>query len=55
MHGNSINEAFDIIGVTELYGMLNGECDLDGYHPMVFKTRDDTVCSRGSCHIILLC
>ena len=41
MHGSSIDEAFDIIG------MSNGECNLDGYHPMVFKTRDDTVCSRG--------
>ena len=47
MHGSSIDEAFDIIGVTELYGMSNGECNLDGYHHMVFKTRDDTVCSRG--------
>ena len=47
MHGSSINEAFDILGVTELYGMTSGECNLSGYHPIIFNTRQDTSYSRG--------
>ena len=41
------NNALDIIGITELFSMNMGECALDGYHPLEFKTRNDTNSSRG--------
>ncbi len=44
---NNSSSLFDIIGITELYGMSDGECALEGYHPLVYKTRNDTDRSRG--------
>ncbi len=38
---------FDIIGITELFGMSVGECALNGYHPLEYRTRNDTDRSRG--------
>ena len=37
----------DFIGITELYSMNSGDCILNGYHPLEFKTRNDTNNSRG--------
>ncbi len=45
--GNHNSSLFDIIGVTELYGMSDGECALEGYHPLEYKTRNDSDSSRG--------
>ena len=39
--------AFDIIGITELYSMNISECALNGYHSLEYKTRNDTTISRG--------
>ena len=39
--------SFDILGITELYSMSEGDCSLNGYHPIEFKTRKDTSDSRG--------
>ena len=39
--------SFDIIGITELYSMSSGECSINGYHPLIFKTRTDLMGSRG--------
>ena len=41
------NQFVDIIGITELFHMSKGECQLDGYHPLEFKTRSDLNSSRG--------
>jgi hypothetical protein len=38
---------FDIIGITELFGMTEGECYLDGYYPLEFATRNGSNNSRG--------
>ena len=43
------SNAFDIIGITELYSMTIGECvlnHLNGYYPLEFKTRNDTTASQ---------
>ena len=45
MSGGS--SSFDIIGVTELYSMSEGECGLNGYHPMECQTRTNTTDPRG--------
>ncbi len=47
MSGQAFENSFDIIGITELYSMSKGECSLDGYHALDFKTRDETTRSRG--------
>ncbi len=47
MHGNSSTSSFDVIGITELYGMNPNECRLNGYHPLEYKTRTDSESSRG--------
>ena len=47
MIGNRNSSLFDIIGITELYGMSDGECVLEGYHPLEFKTRSTADSSRG--------
>ena len=38
---------FDVIGITELFNMTDEKCDLEGYHPLKYKTRTDTSDSRG--------
>ena len=38
---------FDVIGVTELFSMSSGECHIDGYHELEFKTRNNLATSRG--------
>ena len=43
MNGNSGTGSFDIIGVTELYSMTQDECNLTGYHPLIYKTRNDSM------------
>ncbi len=47
MNGDSSNGSFDVIGITELYSMERNECNLNSYHPIEFKTRNDTTGSRG--------
>lgn len=47
MNGSNLSSSFDVIGVTELYGMSPGEFSLNGYYPIEFKTRNDTMGSRG--------
>ena len=47
MSGGS--SSFYIIGVTELYSMSEGECGLNGYHPMECQTRTNTTDPRGVC------
>ena len=41
------SSSFYIIWVTKLYSMSEGECGLNGYHPMEFQTRTNTTDSRG--------
>jgi exonuclease III len=50
-NGNS--RSFDVIGITELYSMADGECNLNGYHPITFKTRKNTNDSRGGVAIYI--
>jgi hypothetical protein len=38
---------FDVIGVTELFSMAEGQCLLTGYHPLVFATRNNSNSSKG--------
>ena len=38
---------FDVIGITELYGMAPGECHIDGYHPLEYRARNDSNQSKG--------
>ena len=38
---------FDVLGITELFGMGENECILPGYHPLTYMTRNDTDRSRG--------
>ena len=47
------NQTFDIIGVTELFGMTNGECSLPGYHPLEFTVRNDSANSKGGIGIYI--
>lgn len=44
---------FDIIGITELYSMSADECQLPGYHNIEYKTRCDTLNSRGGVGIYI--
>ena len=37
----------DMIGITELFYMSKGKCPLNGYLPLVFKTRNDTTNCKG--------
>jgi len=39
--------SFDVIGVTELFGMSPGECSLPGYYPLEFTTRKDSPNTKG--------
>ena len=41
--------SFNIIAITELFSMAKGECDLHGYHPLYYSTRNDTNQSKGGC------
>jgi len=45
MNGDS--QHIGIIGITELFSMNAGECDLPGYHPLEFVTRNDSNTSKG--------
>ena len=47
IHDMGAGNFFDIIGITELFHMSKGEFQLDGYHPLEFKTRSDLSSSRG--------
>ena len=51
MSGNSHH--FDIIAITELYGMTKGDCIIPGYHPLEFKVRNDSNNSRGGIGIYI--
>ena len=44
---------FDIIGITELFHVSNGDCPLEGYHPLEFKIRKDSHNSRGGVGIYI--
>ena len=44
---NDNTSSFDIIGITELYSTTDGDCTLNGYHPITYKIRNDTPRSRG--------
>ena len=46
-------EVLDVIGVTEIFSMENDACSLPGYHPIEFKTRNDTNNSKGGVGIFL--
>jgi len=45
--------SFDVIGITELFGMNLGECSLTGYYPLEFATRNDTNSSKGGVGIYI--
>ena len=47
MNGDTQSGSFDIIGVTELFSMGSNQCELNGYHPIIYKTRNDTMSARG--------
>jgi len=51
MSSDSYN--FDIIGLTEIFGVTHDECSLLGYHPLEFITRNDTINSRGGVGIFI--
>lgn len=44
---------FDVIGITELYSMADGECQLSGYHELEYKVRSKTADSRGGVGIFI--
>ena len=46
-------EVLHVIGVTEIFSMENDACSLPGYHPIEFKTRNDTNNSKGGVGIFL--
>ena len=46
---------FDVIGITELFGMAQGECSIQGYHPLEFATRNDSNKSRGGVGLYVKC
>ena len=41
------SRSFDVIGVTEIFGMSQGECALPGYHPLEFSVRNNSNNSKG--------
>ena len=41
VNSESYCKSFDVIGITELFSMSPNECDLDGYHQIAYKTRND--------------
>ncbi len=53
MNSDTSTNSFDIIGITELYSMSQNECSLNGYHPIEFRTRNDTTQSRGGVAIYI--
>jgi len=38
---------FDVIGITEIFGMNKGQCSLPGYHPLEFVVLNDSNNSKG--------
>jgi len=38
---------FDVIGVTELLSMAEGQCILTGYHPLEIAARNNSNSSKG--------
>jgi len=38
---------FDVIGITEIFGMNKGQCCLPNYHPLEFAVRSDSNNSKG--------